>query len=764
MWRCSHTMKICVAEYGGFCFGVKRAVDTVLACAEEQKPGRVFTWGPIIHNEQVLSMLRERGVEPTEDASRADAGDRVIIRSHGTVPKVFDELAARGCIVVDATCPYVSRIHRIVREAHEEGRDVFIVGTRDHPEVVGINGWAGGNAVILGDAKEAEALGHYARGCVVAQTTTTLERWQSTLSSLKGHVDDLSVRCSICNTTEKRQSEALDLAEKCDAVVVIGGRSSANTQHLYEVCRTVLNRCYKIETSDQVTRQMLEGVNTIGVIAGASTPECIIEEVITSMSELENTTRQEELSSENAQQVAAEPTVEAENKVAETAEIPNVEEAPAAAEADETSEASFAEEFEKTLVRIRNGQIIKGVVVHVNENEVCVNIGYKSDGFVSRSEFSADGSVNPADVLKVGDEIEVEVVKVNDGEGNVVLSKKNVDAKKNWRNIIDAYEEGRLITATVKEVVKGGLVADADGIRAFIPASHLAMRYVENMESYVGQELELKIIELDRAKRRVVASRKEVLKAEAEEAKKHVWEQLEVGMRIKGTVQRLTNFGAFVDIGGVDGLIHINDLSWGRVKHPSDVVKPGDEVEVVVLSLDREKERISLGYKQTQAHPWETAVEKYPAGAVVEGRVVRIVTFGAFVELEPGLDGLVHISNIANRRLEKVEDALKVGDVVNVKVLEVNPENKRISLSIKATLPREEGAEEEEYQPRRERREQREPRERFDRQNRGGERRERRERPARSNEPTSYSEESGVTIGDLMPAELRAMFQDKTED
>ena len=762
-------MKICVAEYGGFCFGVRRAVDTVLSLTQDASQRRVFTWGPIIHNEQVLQDLQSRGVCIVSDTAQLRAGDRVVIRSHGAAPQAFSEIARCGCTVVDATCPYVAKIQRIVAQAVQQKRQVFIVGTKDHPEVVGINGWAGNTAIVLADAAEADLLGHFERGCVVAQTTTRYAVWERVLHALCGHVDDLSVNCSICSTTEKRQSEALRLARQCDAVVVIGGIHSANTKHLYEVCRTVCDRCYKIETSAQVTRQMLEGVRSIGVIAGASTPECIIEEVITSMSELENTTRQEEVvsSEDKAQQAAAEPTVEAvTNEVAETAEIPAVEEAPATAEADETSEAesSFAEEFEKTLVRIRNGQIIKGVVVHVNENEVCVNIGYKSDGFVARSEFSADGSVNPADVLNVGDEIEVEVVKVNDGEGNVVLSKKNVDAKKNWRDIIAAYEEGRLINATVKEVVKGGLVADAAGIRAFIPASHLAMRYVENMESYVGQELELKIIELDRAKRRVVASRKEVLKQEAEEAKTRVWEQLEVGMRIKGTVQRLTNFGAFVDIGGVDGLIHINDLSWGRVKHPSDVVKPGDEVEVVVLALDREKERISLGYKQTQAHPWETAVDKYPAGAVVEGRVVRIVSFGAFVELEPGLDGLVHISNIANRRLEKVEDALKVGDVVNVKVLEVNPESKRISLSIKATLPREEGAEEEEYQPRRERREQREPRERYDRQNRGGERRERRERPARSNEPTSYSEDSGVTIGDLMPAELRAMFQEQSEE
>ncbi|MBQ6476486.1 MAG: bifunctional 4-hydroxy-3-methylbut-2-enyl diphosphate reductase/30S ribosomal protein S1 [Clostridia bacterium] len=773
-------MTIIVAKYGGFCFGVKRAVSTVIGLAEENGAGAVFTWGPIIHNEQVLSDLENRGVTAIGNAAGIKPGDTVVIRSHGVGPDVIDELNATGCRVVDATCPYVKKIHQIVRNAVSNGKKVIIVGKKEHPEVIGIKGWSQNTAIVIGSVEEARNLGELENVCVVAQTTTVLEDWEQILSEVRKHVSDAEVHCSICSTTSNRQREAKEIAQKSDVVIVIGGRASANTKHLFDVSSAECSRCYKIETKDDLQKQWFEGANVIGVIAGASTPECIIEEVITSMSEVEKNTATEEIVSseeavveaaeEKVAEVAAETveeTVVVEEAIEETTEesVAAAPSADEAQEADETSEeSSFAQEleaFEKKSTRIRNHQIIKGEVLYVNDEEVVVNIGGKSEGFIQKSDFSSDPNVNLREAVKEGDEIEVEVIK-KDSEGNYILSKKNVDSKKNWRNVIEANENGEVIKVTVKEAVKGGLVADAFGIRAFIPASHVAMRYVDNMEKFVGQEMDVKIIELDKAKHRVVASRKEVLVEEAEAAKKRVWENLEVGMRIKGTVQRLTNFGAFVDIGGVDGLIHINDLSWGRIKHPSDVVKPGDEVEVEVLALDQEKERISLGYKQTKAHPWDGAVEKYPSGAVVKGKVVRIVPFGAFVELESGLDGLVHISNIANRRLEKVEDALKVGDEVDVKILEVNPENKRISLSIKATLPREEGDDStEEERPRRERREKREPREhRSDRQPR--ERRERRDR--NSGETTSYSEDSGITIGDLIPDELKSLFGESKDE
>ena len=348
---------------------------------------------------------------------------------------------------------------------------------------------------------------------------------------------------------------------------------------------------------------------------------------------------------------------------------------------DDTQEQAVMsmEDVEKTLVQLRPGQIVTGTVVQITEDEVCVNVGYKADGLVKKSDLSSTD-------VKVGDEIEVEVVKVNDGEGNVLLSQKNIINRKAWEEIVAKQEAGEFVEGVGKEAVKGGLLADVMGVRTFIPASQLSLRYVEKIEEFVGQTMTLKIIEIDKAKKRIVASRKQVLQVEEAARKKELWNTFEVGSIVKGTVRRLADFGAFVDIGGVDGLVHVTDLSWGRVKHPSDVVSVGQEIDVKILNVDPERERISLSYKQTQPRPWTVAGEKYPVGSVVEGKVVRITTFGAFVELEPGLDGLVHISQCALTRIAKVEDAVNVGDIVRVKVLDVNTEAKRISLSIREVL------------------------------------------------------------------------------
>ena len=348
---------------------------------------------------------------------------------------------------------------------------------------------------------------------------------------------------------------------------------------------------------------------------------------------------------------------------------------------DDTQEQAVMsmEDVEKTLVQLRPGQIVTGTVVQITEDEVCVNVGYKADGLVKKSDLSSTD-------VKVGDEIEVEVVKVNDGEGNVLLSQKNIINRKAWEEIVAKQEAGEFVEGVGKEAVKGGLLADVMGVRTFIPASQLSLRYVEKIKEFVGQTMTLKIIEIDKAKKRIVASRKQVLQVEEAARKKELWNTFEVGSIVKGTVRRLADFGAFVDIGGVDGLVHVTDLSWGRVKHPSDVVSVGQEIDVKILNVDPERERISLSYKQTQPRPWTVAGEKYPVGSVVEGKVVRITTFGAFVELEPGLDGLVHISQCALTRIAKVEDAVNVGDIVRVKVLDVNTEAKRISLSIREVL------------------------------------------------------------------------------
>ena len=640
-------MKIEVAAHAGFCFGVRRSVSAVDGLLASGK--RITTLGPVIHNPAVIEGMKARGVVVAEEKEEVE-GDTVVIRAHGAPKSVHDYFLKKGMEVVDTTCPFVERIHRWVREASAQGIPVLIVGEKEHAEVVGIRGWVeGSDCFIVYSAGEIDALPPMQRACIVAQTTTPQALYDGLCAHLRERIPECEVFGSICKATVLHQSEARELAARVDVMLVVGGRNSSNTRKLFALCSEICKRTYFIEKAEQVAGIPITGNEIIGITAGASTPDEIIKEVVTRMSELDKT-------------------------------ITPQTDAPVEAQ-DSAQDSEFAAEFEKTLVSIRPGQTVTGTIVQVTDNEVCVNIGYKSDGLIPVAELI--NQENHREAYKVGDEIEVEVVKVNDGEGNVLLSQKNIVSRKNWDALVAKYENNEYVEGVGKDVVKGGLIVDVDGVRTFVPASQLSERYVEKIDQFVGKPMKLKIIEVDKQKRRLVASRKAVLAEESAAAKAAAWEKLEVGTIVHGIVRRLTDFGAFVDIGGVDGLIHITDLSWGRVKHPSDVVKPGDEVDVLVLALDRERERISLGLKQTKPKPWETAQVNYPVGSICEGKVVRIVTFGAFVELEPGLDGLVHISQIAPTRINKVEDVLHVGDMVRVRILDVNPEAKRISLSIR---------------------------------------------------------------------------------
>ena len=640
-------MKIEVAAHAGFCFGVRRSVSAVDELLKSGK--RITTLGPVIHNPAVIEGMKARGVVVAEEKEEVE-GDTVVIRAHGAPKSVHDYFLKKGVEVVDTTCPFVERIHRRVREASAQGIPVLIVGEKEHAEVVGIRGWVeGSDCFIVYSAGEIDALPPMQRACIVAQTTTPQALYDGLCAHLRERIPECEVFGSICKATVLHQSEARELAARVDVMLVVGGRNSSNTRKLFALCSEICKRTYFIEKAEQVAGIPITGNEIIGITAGASTPDEIIKEVVTRMSELDKT-------------------------------ITPQTDAPVEAQ-DSAQDSEFAAEFEKTLVSIRPGQTVTGTIVQVTDNEVCVNIGYKSDGLIPVAELI--NQENHREAYKVGDEIEVEVVKVNDGEGNVLLSQKNIVSRKNWDALVAKYENNEYVEGVGKDVVKGGLIVDVDGVRTFVPASQLSERYVEKIDQFVGKPMKLKIIEVDKQKRRLVASRKAVLAEESAAAKAAAWEKLEVGTIVHGIVRRLTDFGAFVDIGGVDGLIHITDLSWGRVKHPSDVVKPGDEVDVLVLALDRERERISLGLKQTKPKPWETAQVNYPVGSICEGKVVRIVTFGAFVELEPGLDGLVHISQIAPTRINKVEDVLHVGDMVRVRILDVNPEAKRISLSIR---------------------------------------------------------------------------------
>ena len=623
-----------LASHAGFCFGVRRAVGT----AEKAAPA--VTLGPIIHSPQVVERLRRMGIVPVDALEEIPDGVRAVIRSHGVDRATYDALARKGCEVVDATCPFVARIHDMAREASRAGIPLVVVGEAEHPEVRGILGWTDGEKYAVLSREDVERLPHLSKALVVSQTTMVEEKFRELCSALAGKIDRPDVRATICPATRDRQNECVEIARKADVMIVIGGRESSNSRKLYRLAARFCPRTFFIESAAELSGVRAAPSDVIGITAGASTPDCIIKEVVARMNDIEKK-----------------------------------------APIEETQDPSVMsmEDVDKTLVQLRPGQIVTGQVVQISDDEVCVNVGYKADGLIKKSDLSSTD-------VKIGDEIEVEVVKVNDGEGNVLLSQKNIINRKAWEDICAKEEAGEFVEGVGKEAVKGGLLADVMGIRTFIPASQLSLHYVEKIDEFVGQPMTLKIIEIDKAKKRIVASRKAVLIAEEAEKKKKIWDTLEVGSVVKGTVRRLADFGAFVDIGGVDGLVHVTDLSWGRVKHPSDVVSVGQEIDVKILNVDPERERVSLSYKQTQPRPWTVAGEKYPVGSIVEGKVVRITTFGAFVELEPGLDGLVHISQCALTRIAKVEDAVNVGDIVRVKVLDVNTEAKRISLSIREVL------------------------------------------------------------------------------
>ncbi len=625
------TITVRLASHAGFCFGVRRAVEA----AEKAAPA--ITLGPVIHNPKVVARLEALGVHSVNGIDEVPAGSRAVVRSHGIDRDTLEALNARCAEVIDATCPFVARIHEMARKASEAGIPLIVIGESQHPEVCGILGWTRGARYAVRTEEDVRALPQMERALIVSQTTMVESEFHALCALLQAKVRHPDARMTICPATRDRQSECVQLAREVDRMIVIGGRESSNSRKLYALAAQICPQTSFIETADELEGLEIGPTDTIGITAGASTPDCIIKEVVARMNDIEKKAPIEETQDQSVMSM---------------------------------------EDVDKTLVQLRPGQIVTGQVVQITDDEVCVNVGYKADGLVKKSDLSSTD-------VKIGDEIEVEVVKVNDGEGNVLLSQKNIINRKAWEDICAKEEAGEFVEGVGKEAVKGGLLADVMGIRTFIPASQLSLHYVEKIDEFVGQPMTLKIIEIDKAKKRIVASRKAVLIAEEAEKKKKIWDTLEVGSVVKGTVRRLADFGAFVDIGGVDGLVHVTDLSWGRVKHPSDVVSVGQQIDVKILNVDPERERISLSYKQTQPRPWTVAAEKYPVGSIVEGKVVRITTFGAFVELEPGLDGLVHISQCALTRIAKVEDAVNVGDIVRVKVLDVNTEAKRISLSIR---------------------------------------------------------------------------------
>jgi 4-hydroxy-3-methylbut-2-enyl diphosphate reductase len=627
-----------LAKSAGFCFGVKRAVDCVYGKLDS---GNIYTYGPIIHNKQVTGDLEKHGVKVIESLDAAENGE-VIIRSHGVPPTIYAELEEKGLKYTDCTCPFVKKIHNIVKKSYEiEQRYIIIVGNGNHPEVIGINGWCNNTAVIINSVEEAEMLpaDNDGKWALVVQTTFETEVFDEIMSALEGKFKDLKLYKTICNATAERQKEAVEIANQVDYMIVLGDSKSSNTRKLFEISKKYCKNTFLCESIEDLQLNISSIDGKIGITAGASTPPVIIKEAVNAMSETNN----------------------------------------------------FMEMVDATLVSLHTGQVVKGKVINVSDTGVVyVDLGYKSDGVIARTEFSDDPNVDPAEAVKPGDEISVFVIRVNDGDGNVLLSKKKVDAVKGYDELEAAYNEKKTVTGKVVETVKGGLMALVNGIKVFVPSSQISNRYVEDLSSFVGNEYEFEILEYntEKARPRIVAGRKALAQKEIDEKKKKVFESISEGDKIEGTVSRIVDFGAFVDLGGVDGLIHISEMSWGRVRKVTDVLKEGQAVTVTVLGVDPEKGKISLSLKDADADPWKDAETKYAVGNVVTGKVVRMTTFGAFVELEDGVDGLVHISQIAYKHVEKPEDELTIGQEISAKVTELDLANKKISLSIKETLPK----------------------------------------------------------------------------
>lgn len=634
-------MELIIAGTAGFCFGVNNAVKIVFDLAKN-KENSIYTLGPIIHNAQVVDKLAGYGVKTIDDPGQSEVPAKVVIRAHGVGPEVLALLKEKGVDVVNATCIYVEKIQRLVSNKYNEGYQIIIIGDKTHPEIIGINGWCNNSAYIIEDSDYVENLPEIKKNiCVVAQTTFIREKWEKIIQSLNKRFENVIKFDTICNATDKRQNEAEKISKEVDMVFVIGGENSSNTNKLYEICRANCERTYKIQTASDIPPVDIKKIKKIGITAGASTPDWVIKEVIQKMSELDK----------------------------------------------QDFEMSFAEAFESSLVTLTTGQITKGKIIGYNNSEVFVDLGFKSDGIIPMQEFSDDADFNPEKSLKVGDEIDVFVVRVNDGEGNVLLSKKKVDAVKGWDVIESALETKKPVTVKITEKVNGGVIGNSSGVKVFIPASQISDRFVKDLQEFVKQVMQVQIIEVNRQKRKVVGSARILIEKSKETASNEIWSNIETGKSYKGTVKSLMDFGAFVDIGGVDGLVHLSELSWNKIKHPSEVVKVGDEIEVSVLEFDRDKKRISLGYKKQDDNPWNKVVEKYQVGNVITGKVVRLVPFGAFVEIEQGLDGLVHISQISSVRLGKPGDVLKIGQQVEAKITELDVEAKKISLSIKEVNP-----------------------------------------------------------------------------
>ncbi|MBO4235911.1 MAG: bifunctional 4-hydroxy-3-methylbut-2-enyl diphosphate reductase/30S ribosomal protein S1 [Firmicutes bacterium] len=644
--------EVVIAKNSGFCFGVKKALDIAEERIKSKGDGNLYTCGPLIHNALVTDELESRGCRIIESIDDAKPGDTVIVRSHGEPESFYREAEGLGVNVVDATCPFVARIHELVNRAYKNGERIIIVGDPEHQEVRATNGWCDNSAIIVDSKEKAEdvPLGEY---FLVCQTTIRRELLDEITESLIAKGISLRVENTICNATTDRQDACAELAAKSDVMVVIGDRHSSNTRKLYEISKRKCENSFFVENIDDLPLKEVEKYSKIGVAAGASTPESVIKEVIARMSEA--------ITNENV------------------------------------TMADFMDEIEASTRLPRNGEIVTGTVHQVSDKELVVNLGCKKDGILPADEITLEEGQKLTDVFKPGDEIQAKVIKTDDSEGSLLLSKKRLEIGEHWTEINEAHENRDIINVKVVRAVNGGVIAAYKEVTGFIPLSQLSDRFVENenVNEFIGETMDVRVTRVDPRRNRAVFSHKAVLMDEKQKQIADVWDKLHVDDVVEGTVMRFTDYGAFVDIGGLDGLLHISEISWGKLKHPQEVLEIGDKVNVKILSMNQEKNKISLGLKQITPEPWTIITEKYNVGDIVSGKVVQLKEYGAFVELEPGLDGLVHISEVAHKRVGNIGDELKLGQTVETKILDIDMDRKRISLSIKAATPAPEGLEEE---------------------------------------------------------------------
>lgn len=647
-------MSITVAKSAGFCFGVNRAINIVNSLLD--KNVKVSTLGPIIHNMEVVNELESRGCKAVSSIDEVENGATLVIRSHGVPKYVIDKLVENGVKYEDATCPFVKKIHNIVANPDNKDGIVLIAGNSVHPEVEGIIGHCSTECHTFKNSEEIDEIYNIVlkknnkQVFVVAQTTFDTKEWKKCVKKIKKLCTNAKIFDTICNATSVRQTEADLLAAQSDFMVVIGDRHSSNTGKLFDICKRQCDNTVLIETADELDALQVSVAEKIGVTAGASTPARIIKEVLDTMSEIKSG-------------------------------VTNGEE-------------SFEALLEESLKNLNTNERVMGTVLSIAPNEVQVDVGRKQTGFIPASELSNDPNAKPEDIVKVGDKIELLIMKTNDQEGTIMLSKRRVDAAKGWEILESKVESQDVLTGKVTEAVKGGVIVIYNDVRVFIPASQATATRDESLEDLVGKEVQFRLIEVSQRgrRKRAIGSIRSVLKEQRAAQREEFWKNCEIGKKYTGVVKSLTSYGAFVDLGGVFGMIHISELSWTHIKHPSEVVNVGDTVEVYVKDINEETKKISLGFKNADENPWEILKNQYPVGTVVKATIVGLTSFGAFANIIPGIDGLIHISQIANKRIEKPADVLSVGETVEAKITAIDFDKKRVSLSMRALLPEDEQA------------------------------------------------------------------------